>query len=164
MNHFNWAPRTLAIALGWSLVASSLAQTPPSVSGESAPKTAPRESSSETVVLPESVPDPHRARQSHCLCLQQGDHDRDGQTDGQVYQLVVVKPVRTGIGNFGKNITFPGRLINNLLQGKWAGARDETYRFGCNTTVGVAGFFDVASKWKIPQSEADFGQTFGQWG
>jgi ABC-type transporter lipoprotein component MlaA/pimeloyl-ACP methyl ester carboxylesterase len=82
----------------------------------------------------------------------------------KVYRFVVVKPVRTGIGNFGKNLTYPGRLINNLLQGKWSGARDESYRFVCNTTVGVAGFFDVASKWKIPKSDADFGQTFGQWG
>ena len=82
----------------------------------------------------------------------------------KVYRLIVRKPVRTGIGNFGKNITYPGRLFNNLLQGKWAGARDETYRFGCNTTVGVAGLFDVASKWNIPKSDADFGQTLGQWG
>ena len=82
----------------------------------------------------------------------------------RVYRFVVVKPVRTGIGNFGRNLTYPGRLINNLLQGKWSGARDESYRFVCNTTVGVAGFWDVASKWKIPKSDADFGQTFGQWG
>jgi ABC-type transporter lipoprotein component MlaA/pimeloyl-ACP methyl ester carboxylesterase len=82
----------------------------------------------------------------------------------RVYRFVVVKPVRTGIGHFGKNLTYPGRLINNLLQGKWSGARDESYRFACNTTVGVAGIFDVASKWNIPKSDADFGQTFGQWG
>ena len=69
----------------------------------------------------------------------------------RVYRFVVVKPVRTGIGNFGKNLTYPGRLINNPLQEKWGGARDESYRFVCNTTVGVAGFFDVASKWKIPK-------------
>jgi len=75
-----------------------------------------------------------------------------------------VKPVRTGIGNFGRNLTYPGRLINNLLQGKWSGARDESWRFVCNTTVGVAGFWDVATRWKIPKSDADFGQTFGQWG
>jgi len=76
-----------------------------------------------------------------------------------------VKPVRTSIGNFGYNLTYPGRLINNLLQGKWNGRVDETYRFACNTTVGVAGFFDVATRWKIPKSETDFGQTFGgQWG
>ncbi len=82
----------------------------------------------------------------------------------KVYRAVVVKPIRTGISNFGKNLTYPGRLINNLLQGKWRGARDESYRFACNTTVGVGGFFDVGTKWKIPKSEADFGQTFGQWG
>jgi len=82
----------------------------------------------------------------------------------KVYRFAVVKPVRTGIGNFGRNLTYPGRLINNLLQGKWSGARDETYRFLGNSTVGIAGFFDVASKWKIEKSEADFGQTFGQWG
>jgi hypothetical protein len=55
-------------------------------------------------------------------------------------------------------------LINNLLQGKWRGARDESYRFVCNSTVGVAGFIDVGTQWKIPKSDADFGQTFGQWG
>lgn len=82
----------------------------------------------------------------------------------RVYRFVVVKPVRTGISNFGRNLTYPGRLINNLLQGKWHGARDETYRFACNTTVGVAGIWDVATRWKIPKSDADFGQTFGQWG
>jgi len=64
----------------------------------------------------------------------------------------------------GKNITYPDRLINNLLQGKWAGARDETYRFLCNSTIGLAGFFDVAAKWHILKSDADFGQTFGKWG
>jgi pimeloyl-ACP methyl ester carboxylesterase len=55
-------------------------------------------------------------------------------------------------------------LINNLLQGKWSGSRDESYRFALNSTVGVGGFFDVARKWGILKSEADFGQTFGQWG
>src|SRR6185369_7159677 len=82
----------------------------------------------------------------------------------RLYRFIVIKPVRTGIGNFGKNLTYPGRLINNLLQGKWMGARNESYRFACNTTFGVLGIFDVASKRNIPKSEADFGQTFGQWG
>jgi len=118
----------------------------------------------ETVVLPKSVPDPlepfNRAM---------WDFNTWFMTDvvkptSRVYRFVVVKPIRTGIGNFGRNLTYPGRLINNLLQEKWHGARDESYRFVCNTTVGVAGFWDVATKWKIPKSDADFGQTFGKWG
>ena len=118
----------------------------------------------ETVVLPKSVPDPiepfNRAMWGFNVAL---------MTDvikptSRVYRFVVAKPVRTGIGNFGHNLTYPGRLINNLLQEKWGGACDESWRFVCNTTVGVAGFWDVATRWKIPKSDADFGQTFGQWG
>jgi ABC-type transporter lipoprotein component MlaA len=82
----------------------------------------------------------------------------------RVYRFVVVQPIRTGLGNIGKNVTYPDRAINNLLQEKWTGARDESYRFLINSTLGVAGFWDVAAKWKIMKSDADFGQTFGQWG
>ncbi|HXR48946.1 MAG TPA: VacJ family lipoprotein [Candidatus Limnocylindrales bacterium] len=117
-----------------------------------------------TVVLPKSVPDPleplNRVMWAFNVDLMTGVI----KPTSKVYRFVVVKPVRTGIGNFGRNLTYPGRLINNLLQGKWSGARDESYRFVCNTTVGVAGFWDVASKWKISKSDADFGQTFGKWG
>ena len=118
----------------------------------------------ETVVLPKSVPDPIEPFNRVMWDFNVGLMTDVIKPTSKVYRFVVVKPVRTGIGNFGRNLTYPGRLINNLLQGKWSGARDETYRFVCNTTVGVAGFFDVATKWKIPKSDADFGQTFGQWG
>jgi ABC-type transporter lipoprotein component MlaA/pimeloyl-ACP methyl ester carboxylesterase len=118
----------------------------------------------ETVVLPKSVSDPIEPLNRVMWAFNKGLMTGVIKPTSRVYRFVVVKPVRTGIGNFGKNLTYPGRLINNLLQGKWSGARDESYRFACNTTVGVAGFFDVASKWKIAKSDADFGQTFGQWG
>ncbi len=118
----------------------------------------------ETFVLPPSVPDPIEPFNRVMWAF-----NKELMTDvikptSRVYRGVTPKPVRTGIGNFGKNLTYPGRLINNVLQGKWGGARDETYRFACNTTVGVAGFFEPATRWKIPKSDADFGQTFGQWG
>jgi ABC-type transporter lipoprotein component MlaA/pimeloyl-ACP methyl ester carboxylesterase len=118
----------------------------------------------ETVVLPQSVPDPIEPLNRVLWAFNVGLMKDVIKPTSKVYRLVVVKPVRTGIGNFGRNLTYPGRLINNLLQAKWSGARDESYRFACNTTVGVAGFWDVATRWKIGKSDADFGQTFGQWG
>lgn len=118
----------------------------------------------ETVVLPKSVPDPIEPLNRAIWAFNNGVMTFVIEPTSRVYRLVVVKPIRTGIGHFGKNLTYPVRLINNLLQGKWTGARDESYRFLCNTTVGVAGFFDVGSKWEIPKSDADFGQTLGQWG
>jgi ABC-type transporter lipoprotein component MlaA/pimeloyl-ACP methyl ester carboxylesterase len=118
----------------------------------------------ETVVLPKSVPDPIEPFNRVMWAFNKGLMTDVIKPTSKVYRFVVVKPVRTGIGNIGRNLTYPGRLINNLLQGKWIGARDETYRFACNSTVGVAGFIDVGTRWKIPKSDADFGQTFGQWG
>lgn len=118
----------------------------------------------ETFVLPKSVPDPIEPFNRVMWGFNKRLMTSVIKPTSRIYRFVVRKPVRTGIGNFGKNLTYPGRLINNLLQGKWAGARDESYRFVCNTTVGVAGIFDVATKRNIPKSDADFGQTFGQWG
>jgi ABC-type transporter lipoprotein component MlaA/pimeloyl-ACP methyl ester carboxylesterase len=158
MNHFNWGRIAVTTTLGWILITSSLAQTPPPIPA------APREASAEVVVLPKSVPDPIEPVNRMVYAFNKGVMTELVKPTAKVYRFIVIKPVRTGIGNFGKNITYPGRLLNNLLQGKWAGARDETYRFGCNTTVGVAGFIDMGTKWNILKSDADFGQTFGQWG
>ena len=118
----------------------------------------------ETFVLPKSVPDPLEPLNRVMWGFNKALMTSVIKPTSRVYRFVVVKPVRTGIGNFGKNLTYPGRLINNLLQGKWTGARDESYRFFWNSTVGVAGFWDAASRRKIPKSDADFGQTFGKWG
>jgi phospholipid-binding lipoprotein MlaA len=82
----------------------------------------------------------------------------------RVYRLLIPRWVRQRIQKFGSNILYPRRLAANLLQGKWREARDETYRFGINTTLGFAGFFDAASRWGIQTSDQDFGRTFAYWG
>ena len=118
----------------------------------------------EQVILPKSVPDPIEPFNRAMWGFNKGVMTYVVKPTSRVYRFIVVKPVRTGIGNFSYNLLYPGRLINNLLQGKWTGARDESYRFVYNTTVGIVGFRDVATKWNIPKSDADFGQTFGKWG
>ena len=80
------------------------------------------------------------------------------------YNTVAPKPVRSKISNAGHNLTYPVRLVNNCLQGKWHGAWVETKRFGVNSTVGLGGLFDPATHWKIGRSDEDFGQTLGHWG
>lgn len=82
----------------------------------------------------------------------------------RVWQGVVPRPARQSIGHFGYNIQWPGRLINQTLQGRWQDAADDSARFLTNTTVGVAGLFDVASRWDIPKPQADFARTFQGWG
>ena len=156
-NQLGWNVLSLELVVLWLCLAPLAHGQQPAGGFTNAP-------TAETFALPRSVPDPleplNRMVWSFNKTLMTGVI----KPTSKVYRFVVVKPVRTGIGNFGQNLTYPGRLINNVLQGKWSGARDETYRFVCNTTVGVAGVFDVATKRKIPKSDADFGQTFGQWG
>lgn len=116
------------------------------------------------MVLPKSIPDPIEPVNRALWAFNKELMTEIIKPTSKGYRFIIRKPIRIGIGNMGTNLTYPDRLINNMLQGRWAGARDETYRFLYNTTVGVAGFFDVASRIKIPRSNADFGQTFGQWG
>ena len=81
------------------------------------------------------------------------------------YKYVAPEPIRVGVGNFFYNLAFPIRFVNCALQGKVFEASEEIRRFVVNTTVGVAGFIDVASnKMEIKKYEEDLGQTFGLWG
>jgi len=80
------------------------------------------------------------------------------------YRYVVPDPVRTGIHNVLANIGLPIQLTNDALEGKPRRAGDTTMRFLINTTAGVLGIFDVATKWGYPDHDADFGMTLALWG
>ena len=116
------------------------------------------------VVLPPSVPDPIEPLNRIVWQFNKGLLIGVIKPTAWVYRRVVIKPVRGAIARFSRNLTYPGRLINLSLQGRWTGARDETYRFAYNSTAGVLGIWDVATRWGVPKSDADFGQTFGTWG
>lgn len=81
-----------------------------------------------------------------------------------VYKTVAPVPVRTGFNNFFNNLRSITSVLNNLLQFKFANAFSETGRFVINSTVGLAGFIDVAGKDNVPVYKEDFGQTLGYWG
>lgn len=80
------------------------------------------------------------------------------------YKKAVARPVRTSIRNALNNIDEPNVLMNDLLQGQVAHGGQSVARFVINSTVGVAGLFDVATPIGIPPHDADFGQTLGRWG
>ncbi|MVW75830.1 MlaA family lipoprotein [Pseudomonas xionganensis] len=80
------------------------------------------------------------------------------------YQAVTPQPVEEGIDNVFRNIGDVRNLANNLLQGKLHDAGVDTGRLIFNTTFGLLGIFDVASKMGLQRSDEDFGQTLGAWG
>lgn len=74
------------------------------------------------------------------------------------------RPVRGGVRNFAQNLREPLVFANDLLQGNGLRSLNTAGRFVINSTVGVAGIFDVAGHWGMPRHDADLGQTFGVWG
>jgi len=78
---------------------------------------------------------------------------------------VLPQPIRTGTNNFVSNLRSLLSFSNNVLQGDFKSAGNTAGRFAINTTVGILGVFDPASKMGFEKkSREDFGQTLGVWG
>lgn len=83
----------------------------------------------------------------------------------KAYGTVIPGPFQVLIANGFDNIRWVPRFVNNMLQGKLAGAGREMARFLINSTAGIGGLFDPAGDyWGITASKEDFGQTLGTWG
>lgn len=79
----------------------------------------------------------------------------------KVYWRVLPEPVTDSIGNFFSNLNDVVVLVNDLLQFKLHQAAMDSSRIVFNTTFGVVGLFDVASRMDLPKNREDFGQTLG---
>jgi phospholipid-binding lipoprotein MlaA len=80
------------------------------------------------------------------------------------YNKVVPSPVRTGIHNFFGNFSDAWSAVNQLLQGKPGDAGTMTLRVLTNTTLGMAGLFDPATRLGLERKPEDLGLTLGHWG
>ena len=80
------------------------------------------------------------------------------------YDWVMPTALERALSRFFKNLAFPVRFVNNLLQAKFKATGEETGRFVVNSTVGIAGFLDPARHWGLEPHPEDFGQTLGAWG
>ncbi|MDP2644626.1 MAG: VacJ family lipoprotein [Desulfobacterales bacterium] len=83
----------------------------------------------------------------------------------QGYRAVVPTVVRGGIKNFFHNLTTPVRFVSSILQGNGVTANAELSRFLINTTIGVLGFGDPATKYDVvARDDEDLGQTLATYG
>ncbi len=80
------------------------------------------------------------------------------------YDAVLPDPAKQSISNFFSNLDEIPTAVNQILQGKFLDATNDLGRFVINTTLGLGGLFDVATKMGIESHSEDFGQTLGYWG
>jgi phospholipid-binding lipoprotein MlaA len=80
------------------------------------------------------------------------------------YQRALPPQMRTGVRNVFSNLLYPVTIANDLLQGKFRQCGRDGARFLLNSTVGLAGIFDPASRIGLAENDEDFDQTLAVWG
>jgi phospholipid-binding lipoprotein MlaA len=68
--------------------------------------------------------------------------------------------ISSGFANMGEI----RNAVNDILQAKAGGAATDTGRLVINSTLGVAGCFDVATRMGLERRHEDFGLTLARWG
>jgi phospholipid-binding lipoprotein MlaA len=80
------------------------------------------------------------------------------------YRWITPQLVQTGVYNFFSNLKDINVVVNDVLQAKFAQSAHDTGRLALNTTMGLAGFVDVATHIGLEKNEEDFDQTLAVWG
>jgi phospholipid-binding lipoprotein MlaA len=80
------------------------------------------------------------------------------------YDYIVPDPVEGSITNFFRNLAFPVHLLSDVIRLDFTEAGVHTGRFLVNSTVGVAGLFDVGAELGLPHKEGDFASALGYQG
>lgn len=111
-----------------------------------------------------AVSDPFENMNRFFFDLNQRLDRNAGRPAANAYRETVPGKVRVGLHNLLDNLGGPVTVANDLLQVRLESAGIAAGRFLVNTTIGVAGIFDVATDWGMPARNRDFGETMGTYG
>lgn len=120
--------------------------------------------SSQQITLTDPERDPWEAYNRKIHTFNMGIDEAIARPIAKGYDVIMPDAPQRGVRNFFRNLAFPVTFINLVLQGKFEDSLTATGRFLMNSTVGLLGFVDVASKVDIPEFNEDFGQTLAVWG
>lgn len=80
------------------------------------------------------------------------------------YRKVLPRPLRQGVLNIFENLRSIDSAVNGLLQARPKAASTELARLLINSSIGIGGIFDIATRWGLNAQDEDFGQTLAVWG
>ncbi len=81
-----------------------------------------------------------------------------------VYEFVTPELLQQGVSNFFDNLFDITSFINSVLQLSAKKSATMLGRVVVNTTIGIAGLWDPATRMGLTRYEEDFGQTLGHYG
>lgn len=80
------------------------------------------------------------------------------------WKFITPAPMRRSITNVWRNFTFPQRFVSAMGQAEFRDAHVELARFLVNSTVGIGGLFDPATRLGLGKFDDDLGMMFARWG
>jgi len=113
---------------------------------------------------PTNASDPLEGMNRFFFDLNQRLDNHAAQPAATAYKNNIPKDVRGGLHNLLDNLGGPVNVANDLLEAQFENAGIAAGRFLVNSTIGVAGIFDVATDWGMPGRNRDFGETLGTYG
>ena len=116
------------------------------------------------VSIPLSANDPFEAFNRKIWAFNEFLDDNLAKPTAEIYRSIAPDPVEVGVSNFFRNLNELDNTVNQVLQGHPILAINDFSRFIINSTIGLAGFLDVASRLGLERHDEDFGQTLGSWG
>ncbi len=81
-----------------------------------------------------------------------------------LYIKIIPKPLSKGLSNFYNNIDTIPTVANDVLQANFYQGTSDAWRLAINSSIGILGFFDVATDMGLEPNKEDFGLTLAQWG
>ena len=110
-------------------------------------------------------PDPYERSNRAVFAFNEGLDKILFQPIGRAWRFITPQFLRRSLDNAFVNMKFPVRALSALGQGEARHAGTETVRFLANSTIGVIGLWDPATRlFGMPFYDEDFGQMFAVWG
>lgn len=81
----------------------------------------------------------------------------------QVYGSLIPQSFRLSAATFHENLQEPKHFTNHLVQGQFSKASTDVGRFVINSTIGMLGLFDIASRFNLFPEKTEFDETFAYW-
>src|SRR3990167_2493592 len=115
-------------------------------------------------VNPDSSVDPYEKINRHSFTVNRAIDSLLFRPLATTYAAILPGFARQGISNAFDNFEDVTTIANDILQARFKQAGSDTGRILINTTYGIGGLFDVASKMGIKKHYEDCGLTLAYWG
>lgn len=111
-----------------------------------------------------AISDPFETFNRHTFAFNDALDRNILQPVSRFYNKIMPKPLNQGVHNFFLNLNTFSTIIDDFLQFNFYQMTNDSWRMVINSTVGIGGLFDIATRMNLKYYENDFGMTLATWG